>query len=220
MYAENKLFKNLPEQYLKRIPFYHQILSELALKNEAYVSSRYLAGFFNVDETQIRKDISLTGYKGKPKYGYSVQGLKEAIEAYLGINYHNTAVLFGAGKLGTALIEYEGLADYGLEIIAVFDNNPVKIGSPVGHFNILSPSALPRVIRSFDIGIAILTVPKTAAQEVCDQVTAMGIKAIWNFAPLQLSVGMDVILRNENLAAGAALLSYYLKKSNHRQEGP
>ena len=219
MYSENKLFKNLPEQYLKRIPFYHQILTELESKNEPYVSSRYLAGFFNVDETQIRKDISLTGYKGKPKYGYSVQGLKEAIERYLGINYHNTAILIGAGKLGSALVEYEGIAEYGLEIIAVFDNNPEKIGSPVGRFNILSIDALPRVLRSYEIGIAILTVPIAAAQNVCNQVMDQGIKAIWNFAPTQLLVNSDVILRNENLAVGIALLSYYLKKRDAPPEG-
>jgi len=219
MYSENKLFKNLPEQYLKRIPFYHQILTELESRNEPYVSSRYLAGFFNVDETQIRKDISLTGYKGKPKYGYSVQGLKEAIERYLGINYHNTAILIGAGKLGSALVEYEGIAEYGLEIIAVFDNNPEKIGSPVGRFNILSIDALPRVLRSYEIGIAILTVPIAAAQNVCNQVMDQGIKAIWNFAPTQLLVNSDVILRNENLAVGIALLSYYLKKRDAPPEG-
>ena len=219
MYSENKLFKNLPEQYLKRIPFYHQILTELESKNEPYVSSRYLAGFFNVDETQIRKDISLTGYKGKPKYGYSVQGLKEAIERYLGINYHNTAILIGAGKLGSALVEYEGIAEYGLEIIAVFDNNPAKIGSPVGRYNILSIDALPRVVRSYEIGIAILTVPMVAAQSVCNQVMDQGIKAIWNFAPTQLLVNSDIILRNENLAVGIALLSYYLKKRDAPSEG-
>ena len=218
MYETNKLFKNFPEQYLKRIPFYHQILSDLELKNEEYVSSRYLAGFFNVDETQIRKDISLTGYKGKPKFGYSVPGLKEAIEHYLGLNYHNSAVLIGAGKLGSALIEYEGLADYGLEIIAVFDNNPAKIGSAVGKHNILNLDALPRVSRSYDIGIAILTVPKAAAQSVCNQAMDQGIKAIWNFAPTQLSVNNDVILKNENLAIGIALLSYYLKKRDSLPE--
>lgn len=219
MYTDNKLFKNLPEQYLKRIPFYHQILSELESKNEPYVSSRYLAGFFNVDETQIRKDISLTGYKGKPKFGYSVHGLKEAIERYLGINYHNTAILIGAGKLGSALVEYEGLTEYGLEIIAVFDRDPEKIGSAVGNFNILSTEAMPKVVRSYSIGIAIITVPKTSAQEVCNQVMDLGIKAVWNFAPTQLSVHSDVILRNENLAVGVALLSYYLKKRDRSAEG-
>ncbi len=217
MYETNKLFKNFPEQYLKRIPFYHQILAELELKDEDYVSSRYLAGFFNVDETQIRKDIAHTGYKGKPKYGYSVTGLKNAIEQFLGINYRNIAVLIGAGNLGSALIEYEGFKNYGLEIVAVLDNNPDKIGSSVGNFNILNIDALPRVARTYDIGIAILTVPKAAAQAVCNDVMEQNIKAIWNFAPIQLSVNNDVILRNENLAIGAAFLSYYLKQ---RDSGP
>ena len=202
----------IPVQTLRRIPYYHQILSDLEQKGERFVSSKYLAHFFRVDDTQVRKDVSVIGYKGKPKSGYSVTGLKQAIGDFLGINTQNTAILIGAGKLGSALIEYPGLSEYGLNLVAVFDNDPAKANRKIGGFSIRPLESLSKVVGDFDVGIAIITVPKEAAQNVCDLVVEQTIKAIWNFAPTQLSAPQDVTIRNENMAVGLALLSHYLKK--------
>ena len=199
-------------QTLRRIPCYHQILSGLEEKGEQYISSKYLAHFFHVDDTQVRKDVSVIGYKGKPKSGYSVSGLKGAIGDFLGINTENTAILIGVGRLGSALIEYPGLNEYGLKLVAVFDNDPTKQEKIIGGFTVLPMGNLQRVVQSFSVGIAIITVPKDAAQSVCDLVVGQNIKAIWNFAPTQLSTSADVTIRNENMAVGLALLSHYLKK--------
>ncbi len=166
-----------------------------------------------VDDTQVRKDVSVIGYRGKPKSGYSVTGLKQAIADYLGINFENTAILIGAGRLGSALAEYPGFAEYGLKIAAVFDNSAERIGKVIGNFTILSIESLPRVVNSYHVGIAIITVPRENAQEVCNRVVDLGIKAIWNFAPCRIELPGDVIIRNENLAVGIALLSHYLKES-------
>jgi redox-sensing transcriptional repressor len=203
----------IPEQTLRRIPLYHQILAEMQARSEAYVSSRHLAQFFRIDDTQVRKDVSLIGYKGKPKAGYSILGLKRAIEEFLGINYENTAILVGAGHLGSALSQYPGLAQYGLRLVAIFDNDPAKVGSILGAFTILPMESLPRVVRSFDVGIAIVCVPSAAAQQVAARIVSLGIRAIWNFSPTQLAVPSDVIVRNENIALGLAILSHYLKRS-------
>jgi redox-sensing transcriptional repressor len=203
----------IPEQTLRRIPLYHQILAEMQARGEAYVSSRHLAQFFRIDDTQVRKDVSLIGYKGKPKAGYSILGLKRAIEEFLGINYENTAILVGAGHLGSALGQYPGLAQYGLRLVAIFDNDPAKIGSILGAFTILPMESLQRVVRSFDVGIAIICVPRGAAQEVAARIVSLGIRAIWNFSPTQLSVPSEVIVRNENIALGLAILSHYVKRS-------
>jgi redox-sensing transcriptional repressor len=202
----------IPVQTLRRIPYYHQILTELEQRGEQFVSSRYLAHFFQVDDTQVRKDVSVIGYHGKPKSGYSVSGLKLAIGDFLGINTENTAILVGAGKLGSALVEYPGLPEYGLKLVAVFDKDPAKAGKLIGAYSILPMEGLPRVVKSFDVGIAIITVPKEAAQEVCDLVVSQNIKALWNFAPTQLNAPEDVVIRNENMAVGLALLSHYIKK--------
>jgi redox-sensing transcriptional repressor len=210
----------IPEQTLRRVPLYHQILAEMLAAGEPYVSSRHLAGFFGIDDTQVRKDVSLIGYKGKPKSGYSVSGLKLAIEEFLGINYENTAILVGVGHLGSALSQYPGLAQYGLRLVAIFDNDPTKIGSVVGGFTVLGTESLPRVVRSFDIGIAIVCVPKAAAQEVAERVVSLGIKAVWNFAPTRISVPADVVVRNENIALGLAILSHYMKRQKHAGTRP
>jgi len=209
----------IPVQTLRRIPHYHQILLELEQKGEQFVSSRYLAHFFQVDDTQVRKDMSVIGYKGKPKAGYSVSGLRAAIGEFLGINVENTAILIGAGKLGSALVEYPGLSEYGLKLVAVFDSDPAKAGKIIGPFSILPLESLSRVVKTYDVGIAILTVPKQAAQAVCDLLVSLEIKAIWNFAPTQLTAPDDVIVRNENMAVGLALLSHYLKKEKKARSG-
>lgn len=207
----------IPEQTLRRIPLYHQILAEMQARGESYVSSRHMAQFFRIDDTQVRKDVSLIGYKGKPKAGYSILGLKKAIEEFLGINYENTAILIGAGRLGSALSQYPGLVQYGLRLVAIFDSDPARTGSVLGAFTILPMESLQRVVRSFDVGIAILCVPKDAAQSVAGRIVSLGIKAIWNFSPTQLTIPSDVIIRNENIAIGFAILSHYLKR--RKKEG-
>ncbi len=207
----------IPEQTLRRVPQYHQILAGLATGGTRYVSSRQLAMHFGIDDTQVRKDVSLIGYKGKPKAGYSVEGLKNAIEEFLGINYENTAILVGVGHLGSALSQYPGLAQYGLRLVAVFDNDPAKIGNVVGGFTVLPMEGLERVVRSFDIGIAIIAVPRDAAQGVADRIVAHGIRAIWNFAPTRLTVSPGVVVRDENIALGLAILSHYVKRRNQAE---
>ena len=144
-----------------------------------------------------------------------IDEFKQKIGDYLGINYQNTAILIGAGKLGSALAEYPGFEEYGLKIVAIFDSDPRRISQSIGDFTILPIQSLERVAKSFEIGIAIITVPKEAAQSVCDIVVSMGIKAIWNFAPVRLNVPPEVAIRHENLAVGVALLSHYLKQ--HKQ---
>lgn len=204
---------SIPEQTLRRIPHYHQILSDLEAQGQKLVSSSYLSRFFRVHDTQVRKDVSVIGYRGRPKAGYSVSGLRQAIGDFLGINLRNTAVLIGAGKLGSALCGYPGLAEYGLQIVGVFDSDPARIGAEVASFVIQDVATLPRFLPGRGVGIAILTVPREAAQAVADLVIGLGIRAIWNFAPTPIVAAPDVSVRHENLAVGLALLSHDLRKS-------
>ncbi len=208
---------SIPEQTLRRIPHYHQILSDLEAEGKKLVSSRYLSRFFRVHDTQVRKDVSVIGYRGRPKAGYSVSGLRQAIGEFLGINLRNTAVLIGAGKLGSALCGYPGLAEYGLEIAGIFDSDPSRIGAQVAAFTVQDVAALPQFLLGRDVGIAILTVPREAAQAVADTVIGLGIRAIWNFAPTPIVAPAGISVRHENLAVGLALLSHDLRRS---QQGP
>ena len=205
--------ETIPEQTLRRIPHYHQILSDLEAQGQKLVSSSYLSRFFRVHDTQVRKDVSVIGYRGKPKAGYSVSGLRQAIADFLGINLRNTAVLIGAGKLGSALCGYPGLAEYGLRIVGVFDSDSARVGTQVAGFTIQHVDTLPQFLAGRGVGIAILTVPKDAAQAAADSMVELGIRAIWNFAPTQLVLPVEVSVRHENLAVSLALLSHDLKKS-------
>ena len=202
----------MPLQTLRRIPRYHQILADLEAQGQEFVSSGYLATFCLIDDTQVRKDVSIIGYKGKPKTGYSVPGLRKAIGDFLGLNFENAAIMLGAGKLGSALAEYPGLAEDGLKLVAVLDNDPAKAGKIIGDQSVLPLESLARVIRSHAVSIAIITVPKEAAQQVCDEVITLGIGAIWNFAPVQLRVPEGVIVRSENIAVGLAILSHLVNR--------
>lgn len=205
--------ETIPEQTLRRIPHYHQILSDLEARGQKLVSSSYLSRFFRVHDTQVRKDVSVIGYRGKPKAGYSVSGLRQAIADFLGINLRNTAVLIGAGKLGSALCGYPGLAEYGLRIVGVFDSDCARVGTQVAGFTLQHVDALPQFLSGRGVGIAILTVPKDAAQAAADSLVELGIRAIWNFAPTQLVLPAEISVRHENLAVSLALLSHDLKKS-------
>ena len=205
----------MPEQTLRRIPLYHQILIDLEAEGETQVSSRTLAGFFRIDETQVRKDVGVIGYRGRPKTGFSVAGLRGAIGDFLGVNFQSSAIIVGAGRLGAALSSYAGLSQYGVSLVGVFDSDPAKLGSPVGGLKVRSMRGLAGITKRLDVGIAILTVPREAAQGVCDRVVSLGIEAIWNFAPVQLSVAPHIVVRDENLAVGLAILSHYHKARLH-----
>jgi redox-sensing transcriptional repressor len=164
-------------------------------------------------EVQVRKDLAAVSGAGKPRVGYVTEELIEQIEECLGGNRLTPAVLVGAGKLGRALLEFDGFEEYGVRIVAGFDCNtaPLQIGSP-------SKLILP--IRDLDaycaehhVKLGIITVGQGSAQDVCDRLVAGGIEAIWNFAPCTLKVPAGIILKQENLALSLAHLNNQLCKS-------
>ena len=133
------------------------------------------------------------------------------LEEYLGYNDANDAVLVGAGKLGSALMSYQGFKEYGLNIVAGFDLN-VPDNYYVGEKPVFSMERLPLVCKRLNIKLGIITVPSQAAQEVCDTMVACGIQAIWSFAPTHLVVPEGILVRNENMAFSLAMLSKHLKE--------
>ena len=150
-------------------------------------------------------DLSLVCGKGKPKTGYETGALTASLKAALGVNKVTPALLVGAGKLGTALMDYSGFRDYGIEIIAAFDKDEEKIRNVSGK-PVYSMEQLRRFCQMHDVKIGIITVPADAAQSVCDQLIASGIEAIWNFSPVMLKIPQGVALQNENLALSLAHL--------------
>lgn len=199
--------KTAPEPTLRRLPLYHHFLKRLEVSGRGVVSCTHIAEELKLDPTQVRKDLAVTGIVGKPKVGYEVPVLVAAIEDFLGWSNVTDAFLAGAGSLGSALLGYEGFKLYGLDIIAAFDSDPRRIGTKVHGKQILPIGKLTDLAHRMRVLIGIITVPADVAQEVANMMVAGGIKAIWNFAPTAISVADDVIVENQELSAGLAVLS-------------
>lgn len=199
--------KSVPEPTLRRLPIYHRYLKVLQKQQWAFVSCTDIAEEFKLDATQVRKDLEMTGIVGKPRVGYPTAALIAAIEQFLGFNNVNEAFLVGAGSMGAALIGYNTFQEYGLNIVAAFDNDPRKIGTVVHGKTILPVAKVPELARKMRILIGIITVPGPAAQEVAELMLKGGICAIWNFAPVHLRVNDNIIVHNEDLYCSLASLS-------------
>lgn len=191
--------ENLSEKVIKRLTLYHFILLDCELSGLEYISSPRIAELLGMDNSQVRKDIKMVNHVGKSKIGYDVKVLKKCIEDALKFKKNKDAFIVGAGNMGSALIKYDDLKDYGLNILALFDKDPSKIGTTINSKEVFHLSKLPNLVGRLNVDMAILTVPKETAQVCADFLVASGIKYIWNFTPRVLKVDKDVRVWNENL---------------------
>jgi len=202
--------KKISKSVLKRLPGYLNYLKSMPENSPAHISATALANALGMGEVQVRKDLATVSDGGRPKIGYLRESLIEDIEQFLGYDNTTDAVLIGAGKLGQALMGYNGFEDYGLNILAAFDANPkmerTEDGTPVYHV-----SRLTQFCKSNKVLMGIITVPAQFAQQVADQLIAGGIKAIWTFAPTHLDVPPGILVQYENMATSLAVLSVHLQ---------
>ena len=193
---------------LSRMPAYLRYLKEESVKGLEYVTSAAIAKDMAVSAVLVRKDLALvSSVAGRPRLGFEVNGLIADIEKFLGYDNVSDALIVGVGGLGRAFLGYEGFKNYGLNIVAGFDVDPRLVGTKIAKKPILPLDELTNFVRQRNINIGIITVPKGAAQGVCDRMVEAGLKAIWNFASVKLSVPNGVIVRYEDLAASLAMLS-------------
>lgn len=162
---------------------------------------------------QVRRDLSYLEEAGLPGVGYDARSLAAHLEEFLGLVNDKEAILVGLGNLGQALALHPGFKRYGLQMIALFDNDAAKVGQVVGDREILPVEKLSNLSQRLHIQIGIITVPAESAQEVADAMVAGGIKVIWNFAPCRLTVPENVLVKNEDLAAELAMLSHHITQS-------
>ena len=202
--------KELSKAVLKRLPGYLNYLKTLTDENAPYISATALANALGMGEVQVRKDLAAVSSGGKPKVGYHRESLIDDIEQFLGYDNTHNAVLIGAGKLGLALLGYNGFDAYGLQILAAFDAKPSAERSDTGKC-IYTMDHLESFCRANKVRMGIITVPSAHAQQVCDEMIAAGIKAIWNFAPTHLEVPENILVQNENMATSLAVLSMHLQ---------
>ena len=192
----------IPDKVLSRLTLYHSILIEYIESGQETISSPQIALRLNIDDSQVRKDFKMLNNAGRCRVGYNVAELKDSIEDTLGFKKAKDAVIIGAGHLGLALAKYSGFNDYGLNILALFDNDPQKVDMTVNNKQIFHISKLSNLNKRLGVEMAILTVPRTCAQKTADFLVQSGIKYIWNFTPTVLKVPYSVKVWNENMIAG------------------
>ena len=202
--------KEISKAVLKRLPGYLSYLKSLPENGTSHISATALANALGMGEVQVRKDLAMVSDGGRPKIGYLREALIEDIEQFLGYDNVTDAVLIGAGKLGQALMAYQGFDEYGLNIMAAFDRNPKMDRTDEGK-PVYSIEKLTQFCRTHKVLMGIITVPAEGAQEVADLLIACGIKAIWNFAPTHLDVPANILVQNENMATSLAVLSVHLQ---------
>lgn len=199
---------------IQRLPMYLNCLKAKQQENIKNISARVIADELSFNEVQVRKDFaSVSNFGGRPKTGYETDVLIADIETFLGYNNTKNAVLVGVGQLGSALLSYRGFEEYGLNIVAGFDVNPKVVSNKVNGVNIFHLDDVTKVCHNLGVNIGIITVPMQNAQFVCDKLVQSGILAIWNFAPVNLKVPDDILVRNENMAISLAFLSKHLEET-------
>ena len=203
----------LPLPTIRRYPSYLRCIREMIAAGELHISSAVVAEKLGLDPVLTRKDLAMAGIPGKPRCGYPAQALKDAIKHALGWDNTTDAVLIGAGSLGHALLGYSGFQEQNLSIAVAFDAHPSLIGQSLHGIKVRPMEELPRLVRRLKIHIGILTVPDSAAQSCADQLVAAGIRGIWNFSSVQLTVPANVIVQNVDLAQSLAVLSHSIAKS-------
>lgn len=198
---------------VSRMPAYLRYLKGEDAKGIFYVSSAMIASEMGYTAVSVRKDLALvSSAPGKPRLGFEVKTLIADIEKFLRYDRFNSAVIVGAGRLGRAILAYEGFENYGVRVIAAFDNSPAKVGA-VGGKPVYPMDRLPEIVKRNSVKVGILTVPRESAQSACNEMLRAGISAVLNFAPVYLSVPKGVRVKCEDLAVPLAQLATSLSES-------
>lgn len=202
--------RKIAESTVRRLSLYLRFLEEFEEQGMETVSSEALASRGGTTSAQVRKDLSFFGSFGKRGLGYSVGELVQRLREILGLGRTYRVAMIGAGKIGSALVQYRGFLQRGFEIVAIFDTDLSKIGKAWNGLTVKEVKDLESELRRQPVDIAVIVTPAEAAQPVTDRCVALGIKAILNFAPVQLSVPDDVVVKTVNLALELETLSYAL----------
>jgi redox-sensing transcriptional repressor len=202
--------RKVAESTVRRLSLYLRFLEEFEGQGIATVSSGALASRGGTTSAQVRKDLSFFGSFGKRGLGYPVPELADRLREILGLKRRYLVAMIGAGKIGSALVQYRGFKQRGFDIVAIFDADPSKIGKQWNGLTVQDVATLEREVSRSPVDMAVLVTPADAAQPVTDRLVALGVKSILNFAPVQLVVPDDVVVKTVNLALELETLSYAL----------
>jgi len=201
----------ISDAVIHRLPRYYRYLSELETAGIERISSSRMSHEMNLNASQIRRDLNCFGGFGQQGYGYQVTRLKQEIMRILGIGSTYRVVIVGVGNIGQALLKYRHFTDEGYHIIAVFDSDPQLIGRDLGNITIRSMNELAGFVKENKVDIGIISVPKAYAQKTADELVSLGVKGIWNFAPVDVEVRRGVSVENVHLSDSLYILSYHMR---------
>lgn len=200
--------KQISVAVIKRLPRYYRYLGDLLEKDVVRISSKELSEKMHVTASQIRQDLNNFGGFGQQGYGYNVQYLYTEIGKILGLDKKHNVIIIGAGNLGMAIANYSDFERRGFRFKGIFDIDPQIIGTEVGQLTVMSMDGLEAFVAKNNIHIAALTVPKSKAPQIANDLVNWGVKAIWNFAPTDLNLPKDVVVENVHLAESLMRLTY------------
>ena len=202
---------------IKRLPRYRRYLIELEKKGIEKISSKEFSDLIGYTASQIRQDLNNFGGFGQQGYGYSVSGLKEEIDAILGLDKEYRMVLLGAGNLGQAVTKYVMTIKGGFRICGVFEKNPELIGSMIEGIEIMDYENIVEFVEKEKIDIGIICVDRESAQEVADMLCFAGVKGIWSFARVDIEVPRHVALEAMHLSDSLHTLAYHMNDAKRPQ---
>jgi redox-sensing transcriptional repressor len=205
--------EHVPDQTINRLPIYLRCLKRARVAGIGVVSSLQLAQMAGTNAAQVRKDLSYLGELGTRGIGYRVEPLVAHISSVLGLTEKRRVAIVGYGRLGGALHGYRGLADRGFGIVAVFDDDPAKVGTRAGDLTVLSVADLEGELRDLGVEIVILTTPTSVAQEIAERIAAAGVRAIMNFTYARLELAEGVKVRPVDLSVELQVLSFHLARA-------
>ena len=203
--------KQIPDIVIGRLPVYLRALQQMAQEGRQVTSSQELGERLGISAAQIRKDLSQFGEFGKQGTGYNIEYLADQVREILNVNKVWDVAIVGAGDIGRALAGYNGFNERGFRIKMIFDNAPSRIGQRHGDFTIKDSATMKEEIRAASIKMAMIAVPAAYAQAVADQLVEAGVKAILNYAPVNLNVPLGVRVQNIDPSIHLQRMTYYLE---------
>ncbi len=201
----------ISEAVISRLPKYYRYLSELEAKGTQRVSSSKMSADMGLNASQIRRDLNCFGGFGQQGYGYQVNNLKNEIKKILGIGKKYTAVVVGAGNIGQALFKYTNFAEEGYNLAAIFDADQSVVQKEIEGVVVRPIEELADFVIKNEVNLGVITAPKQHAQRIADELVLLGVKGIWNFAPVDVVARKGVCVENVHLSDSLFVLSYRMR---------
>ncbi len=205
--------KNISVAVIRRLPKYHRYLKEMLDNDIKRISSKELSKMIGFTASQIRQDLNNFGGFGQQGYGYNVEDLYSEIGKILGLTRPYNVVIVGAGNLGQALANYSSFDRLGFKLQAMFDVNPKVIGLKINNIEVLDMDQFEQFVNDHNVEIVYICTSRDGAQEVADKIQKTKVRAIWNFAPVDLKIKSDIIVENIHLIDNLLTVSYFLKEN-------